>query len=162
MLHMGRSNSSCDELKKLPREWFRFAHVCDAEQQVPRTKEGMIRTAREERLFPGEGTIDVGGILECLPPDMPYSLEIPRATLTKAIGPEEVARLALVVSKSHLKRQARASVAQNRSSQSSLSTASRRNSNCKTGCADPARASHLLSEPRNRTLVVQRIAPITH
>jgi sugar phosphate isomerase/epimerase len=125
MLHMGRSNSSCDELKKLPREWFRFAHVCDAEQQVPRTKEGMIRTAREERLFPGEGTIDVCGILECLPPTIPYSLEIPRVTLTKAIGPEEVARLALVVSKSHLKRQARANVAQIKSSQAPLSTVSR-------------------------------------
>ncbi|HYR00119.1 MAG TPA: TIM barrel protein, partial [Casimicrobiaceae bacterium] len=30
MLHFGRSGSSQDELAKLPREWFRFAHVCDA------------------------------------------------------------------------------------------------------------------------------------
>jgi sugar phosphate isomerase/epimerase len=102
MLHMARSNSSCDDLGRLPREWFRFAHVCDAEKQCPPTLEGIIRTARDERLFPGEGTIDVRGILACLPEDIPYSLEIPRVTLTKAVGPEEVARLAIRVAQSHL------------------------------------------------------------
>lgn len=102
MLHMARSDSSCEELKKLPREWFRFAHVCDAERQCPATIEGIIRTARDERLFPGEGTIDVRGILACLPDDIPYALEIPRLALTKAVGPEEVARLAIRVAQSHL------------------------------------------------------------
>lgn len=102
MLHMARSNSSCEELKKLPREWFRFAHVCDAEKQCPATIEAIIRTARDERLFPGEGSIDVRGILACLPDDIPYSLEIPRLALTKAVGPEEVARLAIRVAQSHL------------------------------------------------------------
>ena len=53
MLHMGRSNSSLDDLAALPREWFHFAHVCDAEQHVPSTLEQIIRTARSERLFPG-------------------------------------------------------------------------------------------------------------
>jgi hypothetical protein len=37
-----------------------------------------------------------------MPQDIPYALEIPRVTLTKAVGPEEVARLALTVAKSHL------------------------------------------------------------
>jgi sugar phosphate isomerase/epimerase len=102
MLHMARSNSSCEELEKLPREWFRFAHVCDAEKQCPPTIEAIIRTARDERLFPGEGTIDVRGILACMPEDIPYSLEIPRVALTRAVGPEEVARLAIRVAQSHL------------------------------------------------------------
>ncbi len=102
MLHMARSGLSLDELSRLPRDWFRFVHVCDAERQVPPTMEGIIRTARDERLFPGEGTIDVRGILACLPDDLPYSLEIPRVTLTAAVGPEEVARLALAVCRSQL------------------------------------------------------------
>jgi len=102
MLHMGRSNSSIEDLAALPRQWFHFAHVCDAERSVPSTLDHMIHTARDERLFPGEGTIDVHGILACLPQDIPYSLEIPRVTLTKAVGPEEVARLALKVARSHL------------------------------------------------------------
>ena len=101
-MHFARSNSSMEELAKLPREWFRFAHVCDAPKEVPTTMEGIIHTARAERLFPGEGGIDVRGILSCLPPDIPYSLEIPRVTLTKALGPEEAARLALRVTRYHL------------------------------------------------------------
>jgi sugar phosphate isomerase/epimerase len=102
MLHFGRSNSSLDELSRLPREWFRFAHICDAAKEVPPSMAGIIRTARDERQFPGEGGIDVREILARLPRDIPYALEIPRVTLTKAVGPEEVARLALLVTKSHL------------------------------------------------------------
>lgn len=102
MLHFGRSDSRLDALAKLPREWFRFAHVCDAAKEVPPTMAGIIRTARDERQFPGEGGIDVRGILDCLPQDIPYALEIPRVTLTKAVGPEEVALLALRVARSYL------------------------------------------------------------
>ena len=102
MLHFGRSDSSLDELVKLPREWFRFAHVCDAAKEVPPTMAGIIRTARDERQFPGEGGIDVRGIVACLPQDIPYALEIPHVALTKAVGPEEVARLAIRVTRSHL------------------------------------------------------------
>lgn len=102
MLHFGRSDSSLDELAKLPREWFRYAHVCDAAKEVPPTIAGIIHTARDERQFPGEGGIDLHAILARLPQDIPYALEIPRAALTRAVGPEEVARLALIVAKSHL------------------------------------------------------------
>jgi sugar phosphate isomerase/epimerase len=102
MLHFGRSDSSLDELAKLPREWFRFVHVCDAAKEVPPTMAGVIRTARDERQFPGEGGIEVRGILARMPQDIPYALEIPRVALTKAVGPDEVARLAITVARSHL------------------------------------------------------------
>jgi sugar phosphate isomerase/epimerase len=102
MLHMGRSNSSLEDLAGMPRDWFRFAHVCDAAKEVPPTMEGIIRTARDERQFPGEGGIDVRGILARMPQDIPYALEIPRMALTRAVGPEEVALLALRVAQSHL------------------------------------------------------------
>lgn len=122
-LHMARSSSSCEELRKLPREWFRFVHVCDAERECPLTLEAIIRTARDERLYPGEGTIDVRGILACLPEDIPYSLEIPRVTLTKAVGPEEVARLAIRVAQSLLDdRPKRTSTRQQASSSTSVYT----------------------------------------
>ena len=102
MLHFGRSDSSIDELAALPREWFRFVHVCDAAKEVPPTMAGIIHTARDERQFPGEGGIDVRGILAAMPQDIPYALEIPRVALTNAVGPEEVARLAVTVARSHL------------------------------------------------------------
>src|SRR5947209_1620971 len=82
MLHMCRSRSSLDELAGLPREWFPFAHVCDAPKEIPDTLESIIRTARDERLFPGEGECGVREILACMPANIPYALGIPRVTLT--------------------------------------------------------------------------------
>jgi hypothetical protein len=37
-----------------------------------------------------------------MPQDIPYALEIPRVALTKAVGPEEVALLALRVARRYL------------------------------------------------------------
>jgi len=102
VLHFARSRSSIAELGKLPREWFRFAHVCDAAAEIPDTPEGQIRTARVERLFPGEGGIDVRGILAAMPQDIPYTLEIPRTTLASLVGEKECARLALLAARRYL------------------------------------------------------------
>ncbi len=102
LLHFARSQSSIDELRALPREWFHFAHVCDAPGRIPSTVEGLIHTARYERLFPGEGGIDVAGILAALPPDIPYALEIPRASLAAQVGEKESIRQAIVATRRHL------------------------------------------------------------
>src|SRR5206468_3927929 len=80
-LHFCRSACSLEALRALPRSWFRFAQVCDAPAQAPTTKEGLIHAARNERLFLGDGGLDVRGIVDALPPDIPYSLEIPMTTL---------------------------------------------------------------------------------
>ena len=102
LLHFARSDSSLAELRELPPEWFHFAHVCDAPGQVPTTTAGLIHTARFERLFPGEGGIDMRGILAALPAGIPYALEIPRATLVAQVGAKEHARLAITAARSHL------------------------------------------------------------
>jgi sugar phosphate isomerase/epimerase len=101
-LHVARSESSLDDLRQMPREWFHYAQVCDAPAEAPATKEGLIHAARCERLFPGEGGIDVRGILACIPLNIPYALEIPRDSLARVIGVEECARLALVAAKNYL------------------------------------------------------------
>jgi len=101
-LHFDRSKSSIAELQELPREWFRYAQVCDAPKEKPTTTEELIYTARCERLFPGDGGIDVRGILACLPPEIPYALEIPGDSLVGEVGPEEYARRALQSSRQHL------------------------------------------------------------
>ncbi|MFF5078383.1 TIM barrel protein [Actinoplanes sp. NPDC000266] len=102
LLHFARSGSSVADLRQLPAEWFHFVHVCDAPPAVPATNEGLIHTARFERLFPGEGGIDIPGILGALPPGLPYALEIPRATLVAQVGGKEHARLALSRARDHL------------------------------------------------------------
>lgn len=101
-LHFDRSKSSIAELQELPREWFRYAQVCDAPKEKPTTTEELIYTARCERLFPGDGGIDVRGILACLPPEIPYALEIPGDSLVGEVGLEEYARRALQSSRQHL------------------------------------------------------------
>ena len=104
LLHFARSGSSVADLRQLPAEWFHFVHVCDAPPGVPTTNEELIYTARFERLFPGEGGIDVHGILAALPPGLPYALEIPRATLVAQVGAKEHARLAITAARRHLDR----------------------------------------------------------
>lgn len=86
MLHFDRSNSSKTLLRSLPREWFTWAHVCDAPGEHPTTREGLVHHARRARLFPGDGGIDVKGILACLPDSLVYGLEIPNEALAAGIG----------------------------------------------------------------------------
>ncbi|MET0783792.1 MAG: sugar phosphate isomerase/epimerase, partial [Leifsonia flava] len=75
---------------------------CDAPGEIPATTAGLIHTARFERLFPGEGEIDMLGILEALPSGIPYALEIPRAMLVAQVGAKEHARRALAAARHHL------------------------------------------------------------
>lgn len=100
-LHFARSNCSLDDLKKLPRDWFHFVHLCDADREIPKTTEGLIHTARADRYFPGEGGLNLREILACMP-IVPYSLEIPNDALIKELGPEEYARRAIRAAEKYL------------------------------------------------------------
>ncbi|MCT9819852.1 TIM barrel protein [Microbacterium sp. W1N] len=102
LLHFARSGSSIEALRDLPPEWFHYAHVCDAPAEIPTTTSELIHTARFERLFPGEGGLDMHGILAALPEGIPYALEIPRAMLVAQVGPKEHARLAIDAARRHL------------------------------------------------------------
>jgi len=100
-LHFDRAQDSVDELRKLPREWFHFAQVCDAPAERPTTVEELIHTARSERLFLGEGGLDVRGILGAMP-HVPYSLEIPTDTLALTVSAEERARRSIRAAEKYL------------------------------------------------------------
>ena len=102
LIHFDRSDSSIDRLRSLPREWFRFVHVTDAPAERPTTVAGLIHGARSARLCPGDGGIDVRGILGALPSDIPYALEIPGSDLSHRVGPLEYARRAIARSREHL------------------------------------------------------------
>lgn len=102
MLHFSRSGSSLEELGRLPRQWFRYAHLCDAPAARPSSREGLIHEARAERMFPGEGGLGVKEILAQMPQDIPYALEIPRLPLARVLGDVEYVRLALDATRRHL------------------------------------------------------------
>jgi sugar phosphate isomerase/epimerase len=101
-LHFARSRCSVHELSTLPRRWFRYVQVCDAPAEKPSTDEALIFAARNERLFLGEGGLDIRSILAALPDALPCSIEIPRAAMIQEVGIEKVARLALQTTKRYL------------------------------------------------------------
>jgi sugar phosphate isomerase/epimerase len=93
-LHFARAGCDLKELLECPEEWFHYVQLCDAPSTAPETIDGLIYAAREERLFPGEGELDLIGILDHLPQSIVIGIEIPSETLSFTSGPEARARMA--------------------------------------------------------------------
>lgn len=68
--------------------------LCDAPSASPASIDGLIYATREERLFPGEGELDLIGILNSLPRPIVIGMEIPTETLSFTTAPEERAQMA--------------------------------------------------------------------
>jgi sugar phosphate isomerase/epimerase len=92
VLHYARGASTPDQFQGLAPYRFPFVHVCDAPGGASWTREELFHAGRAERLPPGEGGIDINGILEHLPPDLPIGLEVPMTAMMAAKGAEAVAR----------------------------------------------------------------------
>ena len=101
-LHFYRSRCTVEELAALPPEWFRYMHLCDAEKEIPTDEAALIHTGREERLYPGEGAIDMRSIVKALPDTILRGIELPHLERVKEIGIEEHARRALKATKEYL------------------------------------------------------------
>jgi len=98
-LHAGRSTTTLADLAAIPGSRLSYAQLCDAPAEIPTTHEGLIHTARCARLLPGEGGIDLLGIVRQLPADLPLSLELPNDERLPRLGAEEWARQALAAAK---------------------------------------------------------------
>lgn len=107
MLHAGRAGVTAEELKRTDRKYFRFLHMCDG----PAGPDGdpvlanindelMVFTAREGRLYPGEGAMDVAGMVAALP-EIPVSIELPNLKRMTELGPEGHARRCLETTKAY-------------------------------------------------------------
>ena len=101
-LHFGRSTTTLADIAAIPREWLHYAQICDAPAGLNFTTEALIHTARQARLLPGEGSIDVTGLFQTLPQDVPVSVEIVDLARSQAMGDLAWARLALQASKQAL------------------------------------------------------------
>jgi sugar phosphate isomerase/epimerase len=88
-------------LDAVPREWFHFAQICDATGEIPTDRERMTHIMRAERLYLGEGGIDVAGILRHIPP-VPYSIELPHAARARELGYTEHAFRCLETARDYL------------------------------------------------------------
>jgi sugar phosphate isomerase/epimerase len=52
-LHAARSNTTLDDIARLPRHLLSYAQLCDAPADIPSTNDELIHTARFCRLLPG-------------------------------------------------------------------------------------------------------------
>jgi sugar phosphate isomerase/epimerase len=94
-LHVSRSSTTRQDLASIPPQWLSHAQLCDAPAQMPKTREELIHTARRGRLLPGSGGIDIRGMLQALPDDLPLCIEVPNAEQLALHGAEEWARRSL-------------------------------------------------------------------
>jgi len=87
-LHFDRSGSTLHDLVALPPHRLPFAHICDAPVHPPYSEQDLIHTARQDRLPPGHGAIDLRAWLQALPPDLPLCAEVPMTARRTALGAE--------------------------------------------------------------------------
>ncbi|MBQ0026594.1 MAG: sugar phosphate isomerase/epimerase [Lachnospiraceae bacterium] len=99
-IHFYRSRNTLADLEGLPKEWFRYLHLCDAPKEIP-TGDELIRTGLEERFVPGEGAVDIKGIVTALP-NAVRGLEIPNKKRIEEMGLEAYLRDALRKTKEYL------------------------------------------------------------
>lgn len=90
-IHFARTGATLEALRSLPPERFDYVQLCDAPARQPSTDEGILEQGRYERLFPGEGGLDLRGLLDALPQALPISLEAPKRKLGREIGFEALA-----------------------------------------------------------------------
>ena len=100
-LHFDRSRTTAAILDSMPAHWFHFAQICDGPARYSTEVEELTRVGRAERLYLGEGGIDVAAILRRLPP-MPLSIEIPNLARLAELGPALFAKRCLDSARSYL------------------------------------------------------------
>ncbi len=110
-LHTGRAGVTAEELSRTDPKYFRFLHLSDG----PAGPDGdpvlddirdelMIRTAREGRLYPGEGVMDIAGMIGALPKALPVSIELPNLKRLEELGAEGHARRCLESAREYFQR----------------------------------------------------------
>jgi sugar phosphate isomerase/epimerase len=97
--HLSRSRSRIEDIATIAPSRFRFIQFCDVPAAIPPTMDAILAEARAERLFPGDGDIDLLGLLRAVPRDIPLSVEVPTHTLAKTVGATERARRALAATR---------------------------------------------------------------
>ena len=94
-LHFDRSQSAIGDIATIPAGKLHYWQLCDAAAARPTSTEQMMHVARNERMFPGEGGLDLVSLARAMPPDIVVSLEVPTVTLAKTMDAEARARRAL-------------------------------------------------------------------
>ena len=108
-LHAGRAGVTAEELARTPAKYFNFIHLCDGpagpdgDPVLDNIKdELMLYTAREARFYPGEGVMDIAGMVKAMP-EIPFSIELPNLKEIDSRGREGHAARCLETAKAYFK-----------------------------------------------------------
>lgn len=94
-IHVDRSGGTAAEIAATPAGLISYFQICDLPAERPADAATMIYQARNARLPPGEGGIDVAGMVRALPPALPISVEVPNTALAATMTAAAFARLML-------------------------------------------------------------------
>lgn len=103
-IHVARSATTLDDVRAVPVERMSYFQICDCPAETPTTVEGLLHTARAERLLPGEGGADLEGCITALPRDLIVSVEVPSHSRIASLGHKTWARTALEASREAMAR----------------------------------------------------------
>lgn len=91
-LHFNRSGDNYSMIQSIPPERMQIFQICDAPSAFDSSTDALIHTARANRLFPGDGDIDLYKILDYIPSHAIISVEVPNAQI---VSPELRAMIGL-------------------------------------------------------------------
>jgi len=91
-IHFDRGGSRVGEISAVPASRLRYMQLCDAPAERPQDTATLLHQARAERLMPGDGGLDLRGILRAVPRNIPISVEIPMQQLGRTMPAAERAR----------------------------------------------------------------------
>lgn len=101
-IHFWRAGESLEALSALAPEQLNYMQLCDAPARIPTNTQELIYQARSARRVPGEGELDLHGLLAALPPTIPVSLEVPLAGAQGALPAQQRAQLLFNAAQSFL------------------------------------------------------------
>jgi sugar phosphate isomerase/epimerase len=91
-IHFDRAGNTAADIGEVPSGRFFYAQLCDAPAARPLDTETLLFQARAERLMPGDGGLDLRGILRALPTGLPLALEVPMQALSRIVNAVDRAR----------------------------------------------------------------------
>ena len=108
-LHAGRAGVTAEELARTNPKYFNFIHLCDGpagpdgDPVLDNIKDDlMLFTARECRLYAGDGVMDIAGMVKALP-NIPLSIELPNLENISKYGVAGHARNCIEKAKAYFK-----------------------------------------------------------
>jgi sugar phosphate isomerase/epimerase len=92
--HYQKCGSVLAEVQDLPANMLNYLQLCDGPATFARDDASMLYAARHNRLMPGDGHIDLVGLVGAMSDDFIFSVEVPNDRLLAQLGLEEFLKTA--------------------------------------------------------------------